>query len=155
MGRCDHDDELPLVRAAGGLVWRRRGRRVEVLQVHRARYDDWSFPKGKRDGSERDRETALREVLEETGLRCRLGPELGDGQEYEVTDRRGRVRRKRVRWWAMTPVGGGEATGEGSDGEVDRVRWVTLDRLASEDRWTTYPEDRDLVHLLVTSGALE
>jgi 8-oxo-dGTP diphosphatase len=123
--------------------------------VHRPRYDDWSFPKGKRDGDERDRDTALREVAEETGLRCRLGPELGRGQEYEVTDRKGRRRLKRVRWWAMTVDGGARATGAGSGGEVDRVRWVPLDDLRSGESPLSYEDDLELVHLLVTSGALD
>jgi len=85
------------VRAAGGLVWRRRRGQVEILVVHRPRYDDWSFPKGKRAGDERDRDTALREVQAETGLRCRLGPELGSGPEYELVARTGRTRRPRTR----------------------------------------------------------
>ncbi len=143
------------MRAAGGLVWRRHRGQVEVLVVHRPRYDDWSFPKGKRDGDERDRDTALREVAEETGLRCRLGPELGRGQEYEVTDRKGRRRSKRVRWWAMTVDGDARASGEGSDGEVDRVRWVALDDLRSGAWPLSYDDDLALVHLLVTSGALD
>lgn len=136
-------------------MWRRHRGQVEVLVVHRPRYDDWSFPKGKRDGDERDRDTALREVAEETGLRCRLGPELGRGQEYEVTDRKGRLRSKRVRWWAMTVDGDTRATGAGSDGEVDRVRWVALEDLRSGAWPLSYDDDLELVHLLVTSGALE
>jgi 8-oxo-dGTP diphosphatase len=148
-------DDLPEIRAAGGLVWRRSGGRVELLVVHRPRYGDWSFPKGKRDGDERDRDTALREVREETGLRCRLGPELGSGQRYEVVDRKGRSRRKRVRWWAMTVDGDGEASGAGSDGEVDRTRWSAIEDLLSGADPLTYDDDLELVHLLVTSGALE
>ena len=136
-------------------MWRRHRGQVEVLVVHRPRYDDWSFPKGKRDGDERDRDTALREVAEEPGLRCRLGPELGRGQEYEVTDRKGRLRSKRVRWWAMTVDGDTRATGAGSDGEVDRVRWVALEDLRSGAWPLSYDDDLELVHLLVTSGALE
>ncbi len=123
--------------------------------VHRPRYDDWSFPKGKRDGDERDRDTALREVQEETGLRCRLGPELGSGQEYEIVDRKGRTRRKRVRWWAMTVQDGARATSDGSDGEVDQVRWVPLEDLRSGGSLLTYDEDVELVHLLATSGVLD
>ncbi|MBA3781090.1 MAG: NUDIX domain-containing protein, partial [Nocardioides sp.] len=51
--------------AAGAVVTRRGG---EVLLVHRPRYDDWSFPKGKRDRGEHILATAVREVAEETGL---------------------------------------------------------------------------------------
>src|SRR6202043_2639042 len=70
-------DEAKLVRAAGGVV-RRNGRgAMRVAVVHRPGYDDWSFPKGKVDRGETLEETALREVEEETGLRCRLVAPLG------------------------------------------------------------------------------
>jgi 8-oxo-dGTP diphosphatase len=99
------------VQAAGGVVLR-DGR---VAVVHRPRYDDWSLPKGKLDPEESFEDAALREVEEETGLRCRLVREL-PSVEYEV-----RGRPKIVRYWAMevadeTPFVPGE--------EVDEVRWV-------------------------------
>jgi len=67
------------VRAAGGVVWRKTARgNVEVLLVHRPGegYDDWTFPKGKKDWmDESDEDCALREVYEETGYLCQLGHE--------------------------------------------------------------------------------
>src|SRR5260370_39933457 len=71
-------DEAKLVRAAGGVI-RRNGSRgaTRVAIVHRPGYDDWAFPKGKVDRGETLEQTALREVEEETALRCRLGPPLG------------------------------------------------------------------------------
>lgn len=101
------------------MVWRRTGKgAVRVLLVHRPRYDDWTIPKGKLDPGERTRAAALREVEEETGLRCEAGPELATVR-YE--DHKGRP--KRVRYWAMQPV-----TGEFEpNAEVDEVRWCTLD----------------------------
>ena len=103
---------MTLVRAAGGLVVRDG----EVLLVHRPKYDDWTFPKGKAEDGETDEECALREVLEETGLRCELVSEAG---ATEYVDSKGRP--KRVRWWVMQPVGGAFTPSE----EVDEVRWVT------------------------------
>ena len=86
-----------VVRAAGGLVMR-DGR---LLLVHRPKYDDWTFPKGKAEPGESDEACAVREVEEETGLRCELGAEL---PPTHYTDSRGRP--KRVRWWRMEPVAG-------------------------------------------------
>jgi 8-oxo-dGTP diphosphatase len=99
------------LQAAGGVVLR-DGR---VAVVHRPRYDDWSLPKGKLDQGESFEDAALREVQEETGLRCRLVREL-PAVEYQV-----RGRPKLVRYWAMevqdeTPFVPGD--------EVDEVRWL-------------------------------
>lgn len=105
----------PEVRAGGGVVLRPAGDGVEVLVVHRPRYDDWSLPKGKAEDGEGDAECALREVEEETGLRCALGREL---PSTRYVDRKGRD--KRVRYWAMTVEGGTFAPNH----EVDEVRWV-------------------------------
>jgi 8-oxo-dGTP diphosphatase len=109
------DDEVT-VRAAGGVVWRAGdGGRAEVLVVHRPKYHDWSFPKGKREEGESDEQTALREVEEETGFTCHLGPEL-PGTSY--IDRKGRP--KTVRYFVMTVVGGEFIAGD----EVDEIRWL-------------------------------
>jgi len=123
--------------AAGGLVWRRRDGRAEVLVVHRPRYDDWSFPKGKVDPGETERAAALREVAEETGLACRTGAELAT---VRYLDRQGRP--KRVRYWLMEPEGG---RFEPSD-EVDAVRWLDA---AAAPAVLSYDDDR---RLLAASG---
>lgn len=120
---------VELVRAGGGVVWRTAGNgRPEVLVVYRSKYDDWSLPKGKRELGECDEECALREVEEETGLSCLLGPEL---TSTAYIDRKGRP--KEVRWWVMTVVAGTFAPNE----EVDEVRWIMIDEasgLLSYDR---------------------
>lgn len=103
---------VSVVRAAGGLV----SRDGLVLLVHRPKYDDWTFPKGKCDAGERDEACALREVEEETGLRCELGPELA---ETNYVDSKGRP--KRVRYWRMRALDG---SFEPHD-EVDEIRWLT------------------------------
>lgn len=121
------------VEAAGGVIWRRRKGRIEVVVVHRPRYDDWTLPKGKLDPGESHKQAARREVLEETGLAVELGDELA---ECRYIDNRGRP--KRVRYWAMT-VAGGEF--EVND-EVDELRWLPLDQAA---RVLSYKRDREVL----------
>jgi 8-oxo-dGTP pyrophosphatase MutT (NUDIX family) len=127
------------VEAAGGVVWRRRdGGDVEVLVVHRPRYDDWSFPKGKLDPGEDHRTAAWREVWEETGFECELGDELA---EVRYADRFGRP--KRVRYWAMQ-VTGGEFT---PNDEVDELRWASPDEAAN---LLSYQHDAGLLDTIGT-----
>jgi 8-oxo-dGTP pyrophosphatase MutT (NUDIX family)/phosphohistidine phosphatase SixA len=125
--------DAPVVRAAGGIVVRRdRDGGREIALVHRPRYDDWTFPKGKLQPGETDEQTAIREVEEETGLHCRLGIDLGS-----VGYRDGEGRPKLVRYWAMEPGDGVFVPGE----EVDELRWLALDRVGPT---LTYDHDRGL-----------
>jgi 8-oxo-dGTP diphosphatase len=120
-----------VVRAAGGVVFRRAGdESPEVLLVHRPKYDDWTIPKGKNAPGETDERAALREVEEETGLRCDLLYEL-PGSRYR--DARGR--QKVVRYWAMRPLAG-EFT---PHDEVDEARWLPL---AEAEPTLSYERDR-------------
>jgi 8-oxo-dGTP pyrophosphatase MutT (NUDIX family) len=116
---------VTVIRAAGGVVHRDG----LVLLVHRPKYDDWTFPKGKAEPDESDLECALREVREETGLECATERELS---ETHYDDRFGRP--KRVRWWLMTPLGG-EFT---PSREVDEILWQTP---AEAAELLSYPRD--------------
>ena len=130
--------EQGIVRAAGGVVTRKLpGGEAEILLVHRPRYDDWTLPKGKALRGETNEECALREVEEETGLACELGPEVALSSYLD-----GAGRPKEVRYFAMTPPAGVEAA---PHNEVDDVRWLTRERAL---RVLSYPRDLEIVERL-------
>jgi 8-oxo-dGTP diphosphatase len=134
-----------LVRAAGGVVLRANGAGPLVALVHRPRYDDWSFPKGKLDEGEDFATAALREVEEETGLRCTIVRSVG---VVTYRDRRGRP--KVVRYFSMDPDGGTFVPGD----EVDELRWVSAEDAGG---LLSYDHDRSVLDRAlapVTSGAV-
>jgi 8-oxo-dGTP pyrophosphatase MutT (NUDIX family) len=105
------------VRAAGGVVARVSDDEIEVLVVHRVKYDDWSWPKGHLEPGEDDRGAAIREVVEETGLGVSCVAELGEST-YELPS----GETKGVCYWLMALDG---SVGQ-PDGEVDQQRWTSL-----------------------------
>jgi 8-oxo-(d)GTP phosphatase len=114
-----------VVRAAGAVVWRPAGpgpADVEVALVHRPKYDDWSYPKGKCEPGEHVLRTAVREIAEETGLRISLGRPL-PSSEYHAG-----AGTKQVSYWAARCVGSyGFVPGD----EVDQVAWLPAAELGS------------------------
>jgi 8-oxo-(d)GTP phosphatase len=117
------------VLAAGAVLWRARGGGIETALVHRPRYDDWSFPKGKSLPGEHVLLTAVREVEEETGVRPVLGRRLAS-QRYPVDGRP-----KRVEYWAARPAAAEQFT---PGDEVDALAWLPLP--AARER-LSYPRD--------------
>jgi 8-oxo-dGTP diphosphatase len=118
--------------SAGAVLWRPAGRGIEVLLVHRPKYDDWSLPKGKREPGEHVLLTAAREVLEETSVRPVLGPRLRT-VEYLANGRP-----KQVDYWAALAAHDQAAASH----EIDAVCWLPLPQVL--DR-LSYPHDADVI----------
>jgi phosphohistidine phosphatase SixA/ADP-ribose pyrophosphatase YjhB (NUDIX family) len=134
-----------VVPAAGTVPWRRRQGHLEVALVHRPKYDDWSWAKGKLDPGEEWPVAAMRETAEETGFRVHLGMPL-PAASYTVLDRNGVPATKQVRYWAAAVVGGkGRLVNE-----IDEVAW--LDVLTAHDR-LDYARDRDQLRAVVRADA--
>lgn len=113
---------------------------MEVVLVHRPAREDWSFPKGKLDEGETLEDCALREVLEETGLVCRLGRFLG---HTEYHDRKNRP--KVVAYWVMTVE---KDAGFAVNDEVDELRWLSLTEAST---LLSYPRDGELLAAVAAS----
>lgn len=126
-----------LIHAAGAVVLRRSGDQVEVLAVHRPRYDDWSLPKGHQEPDEDLPVTAVREVAEETGHQVVLRASLGH-RHYQVSKGT-----KKVWWWVGEVAQAGEFT---PGDEVDQVAWVPVDKAA---KTLSYADDIELVRQAV------
>ncbi len=134
MSHTDGMSSRGVVHAAGGVISRQSKRgHFEVLLIHRPRRQDWTFPKGKLEAGETHEACALREVEEETALRCALGRELAT-----TSHRDGKGRLKIVRYWMMDP---GDGVAEPCN-EVDAVRWISLE---GAGQLLTYPRDRELL----------
>lgn len=124
-----------IVQAAGGLVFRRTGKgKLKILIAHRPRYDDWSLPKGKADDGETPEETAVREVLEETGCHCRIVAPLGTSR-YRISNGV-----KEVQWFAMRPLP--DSPGFQPNDEIDEIKWLSRSKAIDE---LDYENDRSLI----------
>ena len=129
------------VRAAGGVVTRiGAAGALEVVLVHRGHYDDWTLPKGKAERGESDEECALREVEEETGLRCELGDELPPVHWRDRLDRP-----KVSRYWLMSVVGGDAV----AQNEIDAVEWLPVEEAMAR---LSYARDAEVLRAVPRAG---
>ena len=124
-----------VVRAAGGVVWRTNGTGLDVVLVHRPRYDDWSLPKGKLDPGEHPLAGALREVHEETGVRA--VPQLRLPEVRYLTGNPDVE--KAVDYWSMRAE---HEDGRNPDDEVDEVRWMPVEKARET---LSYSHDRGVL----------
>lgn len=137
-------EETRTVRAAGVVPWRETVLGLEVLLVHRPRYDDWSWPKGKAEPGEAAPETAARELREETGLDLPLGRPLPP-RDYVI----GSGDAKHVDYWAAE-WRDGQAVRPEDLKEIDRAEWLVPDEALAR---LSYERDRDLLQDFLALGA--
>jgi len=122
---------------AAGAVPRRNG---GVLIIHRPKYDDWTFPKGKLEEGETHEQAAVRELEEESGWRGDLGAELEPSRYKD-----GQGRDKVVRWWEVWVR---ERQPWEPNGEVDDFMWVPLSEV---DSFLTHETDRKVAEEVRTA----
>jgi 8-oxo-dGTP diphosphatase len=127
-----------VIAAAGGIVWRIEKGAVQVALVHRPRYDDWTFPKGKLEPGESELACAVREVGEELGAAVAVSRRVARSR-YDVAGTR-----KSVTYWAMRHVHGTFSVGA----EADEVAWLTPPKARKR---LSYDVDR---HVLADFAAL-
>lgn len=131
--------EINEIVAAGGVVIdTERTNSPLVLLVHRPKYDDWSFPKGKLDPGETIEQAALREVKEETGLDCRIIENLPQ-VKYSYQNRDGRIRLKVVHYFLMEFVAGRISV---NLHEIDAAQWCEVSDAVGK---LSYEHDRKLL----------
>jgi 8-oxo-dGTP diphosphatase len=123
-----------MITAAGGLVFATIDGKRRLLVIHRPRYDDWSFPKGKHDDGESDRDAALREIEEETNVRGRIVGRLSDVVYTTPNDNP-----KRVTYFAVRAV---QTPKFKPNSEVDKLEWLSKKEARKR---LTYAHDRMLL----------
>ena len=107
--------------AAGAVLWRKsEKKKIEVLIIHRPKYDDWTFPKGKAEIGEPLIACAYREVLEETNIETAFGPYLGE-VEYLTNDGK-----KKVSFWSAKVI---KEKDFKPNTEVDQLKWVEVTKV--------------------------
>ena len=124
--------------AAGVVCWREQAGEFQVALVHREKYNDWGFAKGKQDPGEELCETAVREVLEETGIKVRLGRKLSvinykvdSGEDKEVHYWASKVQDKAVKKSKFSP-----------NEEIAKIEWHDGKKAL---KLLSYPHDKALL----------
>lgn len=122
-----------VIEAAGGILWRKTPHKIEICIVHRPKYDDWGFPKGKRDPGEKWHETAQREVYEETGCQAQIKNFAGC-ISYPIGEAI-----KLVLFWNMYVVSNIAFT---PNSEIDQIRWLSPHEAVN---WLSYEKEKNIL----------
>lgn len=108
-------------KSCGVLPYRITNGKREFLLVFESYSKCWSLPKGHIEMGETDIQTALRELMEETGLTAKLDTSRCASIEYPISS----FARKEVKFYL------GQVEGEPRvrDGEIEKDKWVTAEEL--------------------------
>ena len=108
-------------KSCGVLPFRMENGKQEFLLVYEAFSKCWSIPKGHIERGETDEETALRELMEETGLSAKLDISRKASIEYPISSHA----RKEVAFYLGEVIG----TPKVREGEIEKFKWVPLAEL--------------------------
>jgi 8-oxo-dGTP diphosphatase len=140
-----------VVYAAGAVLWRIENNKLKVALVHRGRYDDWAWAKGKVDPGETLPETAVREIREETGLKVKLGVPLGI-QRYRLPNKN----LKEVHYWAAKVTDKSlENSNFQPNEEISQVAWFTPNEAKKRLSYSHDHEQLDVLLALHKKGMLD
>ena len=130
----NYNNQKKVVEAAGGILWKEKDSVYKLAIIHRKRYDDWSLPKGKREPGESWQDTAIREVMEETGCQATLGTFIGS-TSYTINGQTPKV----VLFWHMFAKKDCKFI---PNNEVDQLKWVSPKNAL---KFLNYPDEREIV----------
>ena len=136
MSKSEFDVNTSEIMAAGAVLYRINQDEIEICLIHRPRYDDWSFPKGKIEFGESFLAAAHREVLEETGYEAKFGPLIAEIQYLAEGVP------KRVKYWAAQAISAAKPITDLQ--EVDKFEWHSIKSAKSK---LTHEEDRKVLKL--------
>lgn len=121
--------------SCGAIVYRIINGEVRFLLIKNKRSLNWGFPKGHMERGENEKETAYREVLEETGIRVRFLPDFRFKSEYSI---QGRIEKKVIIFLATTD----DTTTTIQREEIEEYLWLKFDKAMNSLK---FPNDKVLL----------
>lgn len=121
--------------SCGAIIYRIINGEVRFLLIKNKRSANWGFPKGHMERGENEKETAYREVLEETGIHIRFMPDFRYKSEYSIQNR---IEKKVIIFLATTD----DTTTVIQREEIEEYLWLKFDRAMNSLK---FPNDKNLL----------
>jgi N utilization substance protein B len=119
------DEELPLIRLAGAVVYAHHDDETYLALVHDI-FGHWTLTKGKVEGKESDEECLRREAEEELGVPVEIGEKLGQNAYSTYHPEQGKIRKQVTYFLAEAPFQELTLENKEETGGLDDVRWFRL-----------------------------